>query len=103
MKYKPTEPSTELLQQLCTNIAEEMKYVLAEICWHNRHYPENKITIEYEFGNKFADISDENKSGVTFIETIEPGDDYKYYLGLIRGYSNGLNAAGIKRHTPKEL
>ena len=81
-----------------------MKYVLSEICYHNRYYPKNKITIEYKKGNNYCDISDENKDGeVTFIETCEPDDDYKYYIGLIRGYGNGLSAAGTRTTTPKEL
>ena len=104
MKYKPLEPSTDLLRELCCNIGEDMKYVLSEICHHNSYFPKNKITIEYKNGSNECEISDKNKFGeCTFIKTCKPGDDYKYFLGLIRGYSYGLNAAGIRTTTPKEL
>ena len=104
MKVKPMEPSNELLFDICRNICEEAKYVLDAICEHNRHFPKNKITIDYKKGNNFAEISDLNKDGeVNFIETFNTYSDYKYYIGLIRGYGKGLNAAGIRTTTPKEL
>ena len=109
MKEKPIEPSAELLRELCCNIGEDMKYVLAEICRHNSYYPKNKITINYTKESKEVEINDENKNGeVTFVETIEADDLQKYdcckyIIGLIRGYSNGLNAAGVRTATPKDL
>lgn len=109
MNYKSIEPSAELLRELCCNIGEDMKYILSEICDHNRHYPENKITINYTKGSKEVEINDKNKNGeVTFVKTIEADDLQKYdcckyIIGLIRGYSNGLNAAGVRTSTPKDL
>ena len=109
MKYKPIEPSAELLRELCCNIGEDMKYVLAEICRHNSYYPKNKITIDYTNGSTEVEINDENENGeVTFVESIEADDLQKYdackYIkGFILGYSNGLNAAGVRTITPKDL
>lgn len=72
MKYKPVEPSSELLRELCCNIGEDMKYILSEICNHNRRYPQHKITIEYIKGSSVATISDKNNKGdLTFFQRLQ--------------------------------
>lgn len=104
-KYRPTgEVSTALLYSMCSNIGEDMKYVLDEIAHHNSYYPKNKITISYEIGSVYCEINDEGKDGeVNFTRTLHPSTDLISIVYFIRGYTKGLSAAGIRSRTPKEL
>ena len=105
-KYRPTgEVSTELLYSMCSNIGEDMKYVLNEIAYHNSYFPKNKITISYEIGSDHCEINDEDKDGeVNFIFVLpQQSTDLISFVSFIRGYTKGLSAAGIRSRTPKEL